>query len=188
MGNLESELWKKNITTGHRTHKDYLDVSSEDFTKNKSVSIEGKEVTPSNFNIFRDSLRITSEALLRTLNENLPDMNLKEIEEEENRRMTDGEEDDDDDDVVPLDFRTALIETQNRVVIQAKPLSLKTDDDLLREASIPVEDEEVKTGFESQAFETTESYLEAVKKEPFREEEGNFILIDPDINIKEKFD
>jgi hypothetical protein len=37
-------------------------------------------------------------------------------------------------------------------------------------------------------YETMESYLEAVKKEPFREEEGNFILIDPDINIKEKFE
>jgi hypothetical protein len=35
-------------------------------------------------------------------------------------------------------------------------------------------------------YETTEAYLEAVKKEPFRDE--NVILIDPDINIKEKFE
>lgn len=33
-----------------------------------------------------------------------------------------------------------------------------------------------------------ESYLEAVKKEPFKEDDSNVILIDPDINIKEKFD
>ena len=33
-----------------------------------------------------------------------------------------------------------------------------------------------------------ESYLDAVKKEPFRGDDSNVILIDPDINIKEKFD
>jgi hypothetical protein len=32
------------------------------------------------FNIFRDSLRINSEQLLKTLNDNLPEMNLKELE------------------------------------------------------------------------------------------------------------
>jgi hypothetical protein len=46
-------------------------------------------------------------------------MNLKEIEDEEIRRMTDGEDntDDDDEEVLPLDFRTALIEHENKVVI-----------------------------------------------------------------------
>jgi len=111
LGSIEGELWKKNVTRGPRKNKDYLDVTQEDFTKNKTVSIDGREITPSNFNIFRDSLRFTSEQLLRTLQENLPDMNLREIEEEENRRMTEGEDnDEDDEDVVPLDFRTALIE------------------------------------------------------------------------------
>jgi hypothetical protein len=118
LGNLESELWKKNVITGPRRNKDYLDVTQEDFTKNKTLSIDGREITPSNFNIFRDSLRLNSEQLLRTLQENLPEMNLREIEEEENRRMTEGEDnDDDDEDVVPLDFRTALIEHENKVVI-----------------------------------------------------------------------
>ena len=69
------------------------------------------------FNIFRDSLRVNSEQLLRTLNENLPEMNLREIEDEERRRMTEGEDNEDDDDVVPLDFRTALLEDENKVVI-----------------------------------------------------------------------
>lgn len=62
---------------------------------------------------------------MRTLQENLPEMNLREIEEEEQRRLTDREDandpndddDDDDEDVVPLDFRTALIEHENKVVI-----------------------------------------------------------------------
>ena len=95
------------------------------------------------------------------------------------------EEDDDDEDVVPLDFRTALIEAENKVVIQAKPLALKTDDELLREAALlPSQVEESKTG----EFESIESYLEAVKKEPFSQEEANVILIEPDINIKAKFD
>jgi hypothetical protein len=110
-------------------------------------------------------------------------MNLKEIEEEETRRMTEGEDnDDDDEEVLPLDFRTALIEHENKVVIQAKPLQLKTDDELLREAA------EIAPVTNDKEFESMESYLEAVKKEPFKPEESNVIMIDPDINIKEKFE
>ena len=71
------------------------------------------------------------------------------------------------------------------MVIQAKPLTLKTDEQLLREAT-QLPDEEEKKGSE---FESMESYLEAVKKEPFKpEEDANVILIEPDINIKEKFE
>ena len=116
-------------------------------------------------------------------------MNLREIEEEENRRMTEGEDngtEDEDEDVVPLDFRTALIEHENKVVIQAKPLALKTDEELLREAAQIHPEEEEKRGGD---FESMESYLDAVKKEPFKpEEDPNVILIEPDINIKEKFE
>jgi hypothetical protein len=35
-------------------------------------------------------------------------------------------------------------------------------------------------------FESTDAYLDAVKKEPFKDE--NVLLIEPDINIKEKFE
>lgn len=97
-------------------------------------------------------------------------MNLNEIEAEES-------EGNEEEEVLPLDFRTAFIEEENKVVIQAKPLQLKTDAEILQNAY----EEEEKKGFE-----TTEQYLEAVKKEPFKDE--NVILIDPDINIKEKFD
>ncbi len=48
---------------------------------------------------------------MKTLNDNLPDMNLKEFDNEEE------EEEDDDEEVLPLDFRTALIEEENKVVI-----------------------------------------------------------------------
>jgi hypothetical protein len=47
LGTLEGQLWKKNITTAPRSRKDYLDVSKEDFTKNTSTSIDGREITPS---------------------------------------------------------------------------------------------------------------------------------------------
>ena len=109
-------------------------------------------------------------------------MNLQEIMEEDRQVGVEGEETDDEE-VLPLDFRTALIEEENKVVIQAKPLSLKTDEQLLRESAQPYSQYE-----QSKQFDTTDSYLEAVKKEPFKQEEGNILLIDPDINIKEKFD
>jgi hypothetical protein len=51
---------------------------------------------------------MTSEQLLKTLNDNLPDMNLNELE---------ASEDDEDEEVLPLDFRTTLIEDENKVII-----------------------------------------------------------------------
>lgn len=117
MAEIEANIWKDNVKAG-RTNKDFLDTSTEDFAMHKTRGVDGAEIIPSSFNIFRDSLRKASERLLETLNENLPDMNLAEIEESESDRDDGGE----DEDVLPLDFRTALIEKENRVVIQAKPL------------------------------------------------------------------
>ena len=96
-------------------------------------------------------------------------MNLKEIDESESERdeMSDA-------DVLPLDFRTALIEEDNRVVIQAKPLSLKLDakEEFLK-------NDPSKGGLDS--------YLEMVKKTAFKDDEGAAI-IDPGYDIKEKFE
>lgn len=117
MAEIEANIWKDNIRAG-RTNKDFLDTSTEDFAMHKTRGVDGADIIPSSFNIFRDSLRKASERLLETLNENLPDMNLAEIEESE----SDHDNAEDDEDVLPLDFRTALIEKDNRVVIQAKPL------------------------------------------------------------------
>lgn len=50
LGDIEKELWKKNITFHSRQKKDYLDVSNEDFSMNKTVSTDGKEITPSSKN------------------------------------------------------------------------------------------------------------------------------------------
>jgi len=108
-------MWKNNIKAGERQNTDFLDTTNEDFAQNKSKGINGQDITPSSFNIFRDSLRQASERLLETLNENLPELNLQEIEESEGEREANGSEDEED--VLPLDFRTALIEKDNRVVI-----------------------------------------------------------------------
>ena len=114
---IEANLWKTNIRDGPRSKQDFLDVSKEDFSMNKTVGIDGKEITPSSFNVMRDSLADTSAKLMETLQQNLPDLNL-------NESSTSGE----DDDVLPLDFRTTMLKEEGRVVIQAKPLVSKLDD------------------------------------------------------------
>lgn len=164
MADIEASLWKQNIKHGPRKRQDFLDTSGEDFTLNKTRSVDGREITPSCFNIARDSLREASERLHEALNEHLPDMNLQEIEE----TASEGDEE-----VLPLDFRTALIAKENRVVIQAKPLEFKTDLDAPTQAG--------------SAALSLDGYLEMVRKEAFREDEGA-IMLDPDINIQEKFD
>lgn len=82
LAEIEQHIWKKNAVKGDRKRNDYLDISKEDFSKNFTMSVEGQMITPSNFNIFRDSLREHSEKLTKTLIENLPEMNLKQLEEE----------------------------------------------------------------------------------------------------------
>ena len=52
------------------------------------------------------------------MQDNLPNLNLKDIDES----ASEG-----DDEVLPLDFRTALIESENKIIIQAKPLIFKIE-------------------------------------------------------------
>lgn len=56
MHEIEANIWKNNIKSG-RKDKDFLDTSKEDFSLNKTKGIDGYDVAPSSFNIFRDSLR-----------------------------------------------------------------------------------------------------------------------------------
>ena len=79
--------------------------------------------------------------LHKALVDSLPDMNLGNDEEEE------------EDEVVPLDFRTALM--QDKIIIQAKPLEFKEDDYFLTEESAK------NTNVDKMDL---DSYLEAVKK------------------------
>ena len=113
---LEKEFQMMGFQYG-REKKDFLDISKEDFSKHFAPSIDGKQiVNPSTFNIFRDSLKATSEELHRKLLESLP--NIDSGSEEDGVSSSDGE-------IVPLDFRTATINQGNDLIIQVKPLHYK---------------------------------------------------------------
>ena len=127
MSEIEANLWKNNIKFGERKHKDYLDISNEDFSQHLITNIEGMQVNPSTFNIFRDSLKHTAAQLHEKLIASLPDMNLDEITSQSSNS------DNEDNEVVPLDFRTALMAGENKIVIQAKPLHFKTVEEDLKE-------------------------------------------------------
>ena len=75
-------------------------MSKEDFSKYETTDLEGNKTTPSTFNIFRDSLSKNTEAINKRMIENLPNMNLHEVE---------SDADSSDAEIVPLDFRTALV-------------------------------------------------------------------------------
>ena len=102
---IEGQLWKNNITFEPRVKKDVLDVSKEDFSQYETIDIMGNRATPSNFNIFRDSLRRNKEEIHKRMVESLPEMNLD--------MSSDGS--DSENEIVPLDFRTAMI--NNKLVI-----------------------------------------------------------------------
>jgi hypothetical protein len=81
-----------------RKTTDFLHIEEEDFSKNRSINVEGIEITPSSFNIMRDSLKKNMDITHEILLQNLPDLNLESASEVS-----------DDEDIVPLDFRTKLI-------------------------------------------------------------------------------
>jgi len=60
--------------------------------------------------------------------ENLPDLNLDDVTSNSSNSESENEND-----VVPLDFRTALVRSDNKIVIQAKPLHFKTAEEDLKE-------------------------------------------------------
>jgi len=107
---IEGQLWKNNITFEPRKKRDFLDVSNEDFSKYETIDIMGNRATPSSFNILRDSLSKTKEEMHKKMVENLPEINLNDIDSDASGS---------DAEIVPLDFRTAVI--NNKLVIQARP-------------------------------------------------------------------
>lgn len=170
----EQYQWRQNIIEDRKNH-DYLDVSKEDFSNYKTVDVEGNEITPSTFNIFRDSFKETFTEMRDTLKQNLPDLNLDEVSES-----------DENEDVVPLDFRTKLMGREGDVVMQAKPLKIyKSDDDdgeLIGDILKKTKDSQ-----ESQYLNmSTEDFLKEHRKDAFDENDENVILINPNTNIKEK--
>ena len=130
----------------------------------------GNRATPSTFNIFRDSLAKNKKLIHAKMLENLPDMNLNDIDSDASS----------DAEIVPLDFRTALINNGTKLVIQAKPKEYLT---------IEQEFEAIEKGeFEKiagpaldpdRAIGDLDEYLRSVHKEAFDEDDENVVLIDP---------
>ena len=81
---------------------------------------------------------------------------------------------------MPLDFRTTLIQEKNKIVIQAKPLQFKTDEEILKESVNLTKGDVNKMSMQD--------FLDSIKQESFDHEDEDVIHIDPDINIKEKFE
>jgi hypothetical protein len=157
--------------------RDYLDISNEDLSKYKTVDIQGNEITPSTYNIFKDSMKKTFTEMRNVMKENLPDLNSEE-----------NSESDDNDEILPLDFRTKLVDMNGDVVIQAKPLKLYGSDeddgekigDLLKKNS--------KNAEHSILQMSSDAYLDQYKMESFKDDDENVILIQHNSNIKEKLD
>jgi hypothetical protein len=166
MADIEAQMWKDNIKEGKRTRKDFLNTQDEDFTQVKTRGINGQESHPSTFNIFRDNLKVINDKMHEEMQKNLPELNLKDQSESESS---------DNEDVLPLDFNTAMIGKENKIVIQAKPL-------LFDEKKYD-EDERVT---KDPSYMNMNDYLESARKDPFKEDEGA-VNIDPDINIRDKF-
>jgi hypothetical protein len=168
-------LWKSNIVEEKPESVDYLDISNEDFSTHVELDEQGNEVTPSGFNIFRDSLKATSDKMRAKMMESLPDVNFDDPE------SSAGESEDEE--VVPLDFRTKLLKEnyQEKVVIQAKPMHIKTNEEYL--ATIKEEEERdarMKAG-------SSEAFFEAMRKEAF-EDTPDVFLLDPDTELDAKLD
>lgn len=119
---------------------------------------------------------MTSEQLHQRLVENIPELNLNESSQDESE--------DSGAEVVPLDFRTALLKNENKIVIQAKPMEFKTPEQDLKEL---LEEENKLKRMGGKRGQTVDDYLEIVCKKPFEEEDGEIILIEPGVKIDEVF-
>jgi len=134
-------------------------------------------VTPSSFNIFRDNLKDVSLRMREKMIESLPDVNLEDGESSANNESEDEE-------VVPLDFRTALLKTdeagEQKVVIQAKPMHIKTAEEYLQ--TLEEEEEKAKAVMSN----TSDAFFNAMRKDAFNDDDGAVILIDPGMDLDDK--
>lgn len=83
-------------------------------------------------------------------------MNLDEVTS--NTSNSDSEH---ENEVVPLDFRTAFVKAENKIVIQAKPLHFKTVEEDLRDMMLAQE----------RLLSGEDEYLSIIKKEAFAEDD-----------------
>ena len=89
-------------------------------------------------------------------------------------------ESENENDVVPLDFRTAFVKSEGKIVIQAKPLHFKTVEEDLR-------DLEAEQEREMNGRSLDDDYLAAIKKEAFAEDDEQVLMIDPGMDTEQIF-
>ena len=111
---------------------------------------------------------------------NLPDMNLDDIDS--NASGSDSE-------IVPLDFRTAMINNGTKLVIQAKPKEYITieqemqavEDGRASDVQGPALDPDRAIG-------DLDTYLQSVRKEAFDVDDEDVVLIDPGMAATIRYD
>lgn len=138
-------------------------------------------ITPSSFNIFRDSLRDASKEMERRLIDNLPDMNLDDI--------SSGTSSEGESELVPLDFRTAVAGMDGGIMIQAKPMQFKSIEEDQIDPELAEAVEEIKKGgkpsmpkiYNVPLTEEDEFFKRVVRK-PFHEDDEDVVLIHPGID------
>lgn len=173
---IEGQLWKNNITFETRQKKDFLDVSNEDFSRIETIDIMGNRANPSNFNILRDSLRKNKDEIHKLMVDNLPEANLSEADSDASS----------DAEIVPLDFRTAIVD--GKLVIQAKPkeyLTAEQEMELVEQGKFgAINGPELDPDL---AIADLDSYLKSVRKEAFDVNDDNVVLIDPGLAAKNRY-
>jgi hypothetical protein len=171
-GDIESNLWRNNITFKKREKKDFLDVSAEDFSANLSVDIYGNKIQPSGFNIFRDSLRKIKEELHKKMIDNMPIMTI------DGDVSSDASGSDVEGDIVPLDFRTAMVD--GKLVIQAKPKDYRAVNETLEEEGPAKPRQNGEDQLDpDKVIGDLNLYLKSVRKEAFDMDDPDVILIQP---------
>lgn len=138
----------------------------------------GKKCAPSTFNIFRDSLSKNTQTINEIMVQNLPDMNLHEVDSDASGS---------DAEIVPLDFRTAIVKEGNseKLVIQAKPIKYNTIEEEMDSITRGKMKEQLESKMDPDtAIGSVEDYLAALRKDAFNVEEEDVVLIDPGANSK----
>ena len=82
-----------------------------------------------------------------------------------------------------LSFRTAMID--NKVVIQAKPLRFKTDEEIMQEElEMPTLPEIGKSGaLQPQNY---EAFLNTIKQTSFAEDDASVTVIQPEVDLEKE--
>ena len=88
---------------------------------------------------------------------------------------------------MPLDFRTAMVGKNGKLIIQAKPLKLNSMKDLIDDADRKNQLSDQEDAIDPDKAKTMDEYLRSVRKEAFDFDDENLVLIDPGMDFKSIF-